>query len=161
MIRDAIISACSQYRYMLLRRWGEKPRSVTWIMLNPSTADAEVDDNTIRRCISFSKRKDLNYDSMVVVNLFALRATDPKHLLSATDPIGPKNNYWIQSACNRSDLFIAAWGAFPKAKSAVKNVVKTIHTNGYALQCLGTTKNGAPRHPLYLRSDAPLVEWKE
>src|SRR5262249_14212908 len=95
--RAAVISDCGRYRYSLTRRWGDaaEPRAL-FVMLNPSTADAEQDDPTIRRCIGFAKAWGMG--SLEVVNLYALRATDPAALLSAPDPIGPKNDTMITSA---------------------------------------------------------------
>jgi hypothetical protein len=158
LIREATLSADRRYRYTLLRRWGPKEGGVGWIMLNPSTADAEVDDPTIRRCMVFTQR--LGFDAMLVVNLFALRATDPDEVYQAEDPTGPENGLWVRKACHQSKLLIAAWGAVPKKmKRGVEAVVKIIENEGYRLKCLGKTRNGQPRHPLYLRSDAPLMDW--
>lgn len=159
MEREAEISECGRYRYTLLRRWGDKPKSVTWIMLNPSTADSEIDDPTIRRCMKFTER--LGHTSMVVVNLFALRATDPRKLLVAEDPCGPGNGEWVRKTCQQGQITVAAWGSVKKQiRPIADKVVKVVREGGFKLMCLGTTKDGSPRHPLYVRGDAPLIEWR-
>src|SRR5262245_45087455 len=109
--RDAVISDCGRYRYLLRRTWHHLWPRALFIMLNPSTADAEIDDPTIRSCIRLSKAEQ--YGSIEVVNLFALRATDPAALEGADDPIGPGNDDAIGRAIGRCDLAICAWGAHP------------------------------------------------
>jgi len=129
-------------------------------MLNPSTADAEIDDPTIRRCMGFTRRE--GFDAMVVVNLCAFRATDPRELLDADDPGGPENGEWIHKACFQGTTIVCAWGAIPKPiRKFADLAVKLMRDDGYGekLKCLGKTKDGQPRHPLYVRADAPLVEF--
>jgi hypothetical protein len=120
--REARISECGRYRYTLMRRWGAKPGGLTWIMLNPSTADAEQDDPTIRRCMTFTQK--FGYDSMVVVNLFALRATDPRELLDAEDPLGPENGIWVRKACHQGALVVAAWGSLKASSPGRRGYLK-------------------------------------
>lgn len=152
----AIISPNGQYRYTLTRpisqavRW---VRPMLFIMLNPSTADATLDDPTIRRCRWFASREGCT--KLTVVNLFAYRATDPGKLITAADPIGPDNLYHLgqQIEAHKLGIVVAAWGSHP-AKSR-------FHLNDYFLDrgpiwCLGKTKNGDPKHPLYLKKDTPL-----
>lgn len=160
MTRNARLSADRRYRYTLLRRWGERAPGITWIMLNPSKADAEVDDPTIRRCMVFSQR--FGYDAMVVVNLFAYRATDPRELLEVGGEaaVGPENGEWCQKACRQASVIVVAWGALREPLRGFAAVTtKLIQKDGYRLKCLGMTKDGQPRHPLYIRADAPLVDW--
>src|SRR5215510_5582686 len=97
--RDAVLSDCGRYRYMLRRTWDHSKPRVLFVMLNPSTADAEIDDATIRSCIRLAK--GAGYGSFEVVNLYALRATDPAELQRADDPVGPKNNDIIEAAIGR------------------------------------------------------------
>lgn len=154
---DAIISDCGKYRYVLRRSLGSVLRwykPMLFIMLNPSTADATQDDPTIRRCMDFAKREGMTH--LNVVNLFALRATDPAELKKAADPIGPENDRYIEEEVRRHSIgaVIAAWGAHPFAAERAAEVLKKYPT----LYCLGKTKSGAPRHPLYLRADSPLIE---
>lgn len=125
-------------------------------MLNPSTADAELDDPTIRRCISFAKREGCT--ELTVVNLFAYRSTDPKQLYKVDDPIGPQNDFYIKQAIRAHDMgiVIAAWGAHPIAINRAKEILAMPEFAD--VLCLGTTKKGAPRHPLYVKSDAQFIE---
>ncbi|SON54256.1 hypothetical protein HDIA_0715 [Hartmannibacter diazotrophicus] len=148
---SAVISTCGQYRYRLFRRWKSGPTCV-FIMLNPSTADGTQDDPTIRRCIGFAKREHCG--ALEVVNLFAFRATSPADLKRAEYPLGQENNVYIARALSKTGPLIAAWGAhgvFLGRDRAVLNMA------GGLLQCLGKTKQGHPRHPLYVRSDQPLI----
>lgn len=149
----ASISECGTYRYWLLRRWESQVpcRTMVVVGLNPSTADATQDDPTIRRCVGFAKREGCG--ALGMVNLFALRATDPRELARHPDPVGPHNAYvlddWLASD---SLMCVAAWGAHPDALvRGIRLVERYPH-----LLCFGITKNGAPRHPLYLPATAPL-----
>lgn len=154
MERDAVISDCGKYRYLLRRAWDHaKPRAL-FVMLNPSTADAEVDDATIRSCIRLSKT--WGYGSFEVVNLFGLRATDPRDLVRATERIGPENERVMQAAIGRCDVVICAWGAHPLAASNSGFTVDRLRSYKPAVYCLGKTKSGAPKHPLYIKSGTPL-----
>jgi len=160
MERDATISACGLYRYSLTRSWGEGKRFVAWIMLNPSTADATVDDPTIRRCIAFSKA--WGYDALEVVNLFALRSPNPEDLRdcqeAGMDPVGPENDRMLDWTLSRADVLVAAWGAHKMARARFDAIrwLPALHRDK-RLQCLGTTKDGSPRHPLYVPGSASLV----
>lgn len=156
--RWAVLSDDGRYRYALGRRWGtplaDGGRRAVWVMLNPSTADAYVDDPTIRRCIGFSR--GWGYDELVVVNLYAYRATDPAELGRAGDPFGPVNAEHIDAALADASVVIAAWGAHPWA-STVADATLAHHR---PLHCVGTTKAGHPRHPLYVRGDQALEVWR-
>lgn len=157
---DAVVSDDGLYRYELERWWGDGP-GVLWVMLNPSTADATQDDPTIRRCRSFTKA--WGHSGFGVVNLFALRATKPTHLLDHPDPIGPRNEYFIRRwlTWNRCALVIAAWGAWkvPKLPDRDRALAATAEEAGRPLWCLGKTKSGDPRHPLYVRADQEIQPW--
>lgn len=159
----ATLSDDGLYRYDLTRRWRDGDLML-WIMLNPSTADASEDDPTIRRCINFAKREDAA--GIVVVNLFALRATDPAELLAADNPIGPNNLHTIRAWLASDDvaLAVAAWGAWglniPVARRRARPFIELMAQDAErALFCLGLTKYGAPRHPLYVKADQPLVDF--
>ena len=124
-------------------------------MLNPSTADAEKDDPTIRRCKNFSWRVGCNL--LTVVNLYALRSPSPKALVASEDPEGHDNEVHVARACAEAHVLIAAWGAsLPPIQSRSMRYVFS-----HDPKCLGMTKAGHPRHPLYVRSDEPLVACKE
>lgn len=141
----ARLSEDGVYRYELTRRWGGGPMA-TWIMLNPSTADATLDDQTIRRCRGFSKTWGMG--GLLVVNLFALRATDPRALRTAADPVGPENDDAIHDAVVRSRVVIAAWGTHGGLLDRERHVIDLLEQVGREPLVLGLTKNGHPRHPL-------------
>jgi hypothetical protein len=153
--RAARISDCGRYRYGLIRRWSEAPALLV-VMLNPSTADAELDDPTIRRCLGFARRD--GYGAIIVLNLYAYRATDPKALLTCDDPVGPKNDGYLfrhlWAAKLQQRPVLAAWGVHG-ATGRVAEVLAL--APGVDWRCLGTTKAGSPRHPLYVRGDQALV----
>lgn len=155
--RDAVISECGTYRYLLRRTWDHsKPRALV-IMLNPSTADAEIDDATIRSLIRLLR--GLSYGSFEVVNLFAFRATDPKALFNVTDPVGPRNLAIVEAAVGRCDIAICAWGAHPMARGASIDIRNAIRAIRPAMYCFGRTKNGDPKHPLYIKSGTALEHY--
>lgn len=157
MIRRAEISACGSYRYRLTRHWDPDKRPLAFVMLNPSTADADLDDPTIRRCVGFAKRE--NAGGIVVVNLYALRATDPDQLRCVADPHGPKNADAILDVLDASagsgDPIVCAWGTKPTAHR-VSLFLSSAKGAGAKLVSLGVTKDGHPKHPLYVRADQPL-----
>ena len=154
MQRTACIDETGDYRYKLSRIWNSDEPMVMFIMLNPSTADANVDDPTIRRCIGFAK--SWGYGGLWVGNLFALRSPDPEDLLLADEPVGSQNNAALNSMADRSDLVVAAWSAFAAKFPAREAQVREMF--GPRLYCLATTKGGHPRHPLYLKGDlTPIV----
>lgn len=156
--RAAAISDCGQYRYQLTRRWGEISNpSVVYIMLNPSTADGETDDATIRVCIGRAQR--MGYGGITVLNLFAYRATKPTDLLLAADPIGPHNDYHIGETLKHRPIVIAAWGVGGNHLNRARKVANMCHAFGVTLSCLGVTKEGAPRHPLRISYDVLLKPW--
>lgn len=153
----ARISPCGLYRYELGRIWnvGEADRIVAFVMLNPSTADAEKNDPTIRRCIGLAQ--SWGYDGLRVVNLFAYRSTDPCALVRVDDPVGPDNDRIMLSTTEACSAVVAAWGArgslYPERVRAVLSLL------GSPLSCCGFTRSGSPRHPLYLPSDTKLESW--
>lgn len=150
--RDAVISSCGQYRYRLSRTWDHQTLPLVWMMLNPSTADAEIDDPTIRRCMGFARREGAG--GIEVLNLFALRATDPKALREADNPIGPDNDEWIREVLHPHSRVVAAWGQHGKYLGRDFAVLRNLRESGIRIKCLGDK----PKHPLYIRADQPLVE---
>lgn len=154
--RGALLSDDGLYRYDLWRQWnGGAGRQVLWVMLNPSTADADLDDPTIRRCVSFSSAWGFN--RLHVVNLFALRSTDPKALVTAgVDPIGPFNDDHIKYAAEDADLIVCAWGTKGGLLNRAAKVTQSLCA--FDLHALDITKEGHPKHPLYVRGDtAPVL----
>lgn len=156
---SAVISDCGKYRYQLSRALPSRPRdglSTLFVMLNPSTADAHQDDPTIRRCMGFANR--FGSVSLVVANLYGLRATDPTGLWRVEDPVGPNNDHWLTYLLQNHRSAICAWGANARSDRVIK-FCEMAEEAGAKLWCLGTTKDGSPRHPLYLRKDAKMQEW--
>lgn len=149
--KGAVISDDGKYRYALWRDWNAALPLVTWCMLNPSTADADVDDPTIRRCIGFSRR--LGYGGMEVVNLYAYRVTSPRELWRIEryggDVFGPRNQDFQLAATPEGRTVICAWGA-NKGR---------FYPDTNTLYCLGKTKDGYPRHPLYLSGSVGLERY--
>ncbi len=153
MIRRALFSADGRYRYRLSRRWDRRGQTVAFCLLNPSTADAERDDATIRRCIGFARA--WGYGGVEVVNLFALRATRPETLQRATDPVGPENDRHIARAVRRADTVVIAWGAHGALRGRHAEVLALLGRPA-RLRCFGWTRSRQPRHPLYLPHGARL-----
>lgn len=155
---NAGLSADGRYRWWLTRWWrpvAQPSERCCWVMLNPSTADASVDDPTIRRCIGFSKAWGFN--GLVVVNLFALRATDPRELAKAHAPVGHMNLDYIEDWITSSGTVVAAWGgSYPNAYARHIREVADLLREHKAL-CLGKIGSGEPRHPLYVKGDTALV----
>ncbi|MFE0207053.1 DUF1643 domain-containing protein [Streptomyces sp. NPDC058985] len=147
-------SSRREYRYLLTRIWDPSVPPVVYVMLNPSTADALTDDPTIRRCRGFARREGAG--GLVVVNLFALRSTDPRALTRHPDPVGPHNNAFIRQAVSGAHRVIAAWGAAGVQDGRGEAVTGLLRARGAAVYCLGWTATGQPRHPLYLPSAAVL-----
>jgi hypothetical protein len=153
--RSAVISPCGKYRYHLRRRIGDGSGPVaTFIMLNPSTADARVDDPTIRKCVGFSQRWGCG--ELHVVNLFALRALDPKQVGKTHDPGGPENQVWIERSVAPADIVICAWGNLGQLMRHDETVLGWVKDICEPM-CLGVTKRGHPRHPLYVPYTTKLV----
>jgi hypothetical protein len=156
MARGAVISDCGLYRYRLSRIWNEARYSLAFVMLNPSIADADIDDPTIRRCMGFARRE--GYGGIEVANLYAFRATSPDDLWRARDPYGPENDDHLRNVALASAAYgtplICAWGAYGGRNN---RPIVLMQNAGAELMCLGKTKDGHPRHPLYVRGDQPLV----
>ncbi len=138
-----------EYRYTLTRVWDATLPMITFVLLNPSTADAAQLDPTLRRCVGFSKRE--GFGGMTILNLYAFRATDPRVMLAAPDPVGPENDHVLSEA---SGTVVAGWGT-NAAPARVAEALALLP----ALHALGATKGGHPRHPLYVRADQRLIEW--
>lgn len=155
MDRGAQFSECRTYRYVLWRTWDNNEGRVMFIGLNPSTADETEDDATIRRCMRFARNWD--YGGIYMVNLFAFRATDPKEMKAATDPVGERNDVLLADYGFASDLIICAWGTHGGFQDRDIKVYDLLSYD-LELKCLGLTKEGFVRHPLYLKADTkPLI----
>ena len=145
MTRQTVFSPCRTYRYTLWREWIGGDGYAMFVGLNPSTADETQDDPTIRRCIAFAKA--WGYAGLCMTNLFAFRATDPKDMKAAADPVGPENDYHLLRLWADAGVVVAAWGANGTHRGRDAEVAKMLRP----LHCLALTKDGHPGHPLYLR----------
>lgn len=159
--KSAVISSCGRFRYQLRREWNDKLPPLVAGMLNPSIADAKIDDPTIVR--SLRRAASNGCGSLIVWNLGAGRATDPDDWMAMVDPIGPENDLHIRAALkecrDRNGIALAAWGTrgvFRNRDKAVRELAAEI---GVVFHCLGTTRDGHPRHPLYVALSQPLVPW--
>ena len=151
----ARLSPDGVYRYALTRVLCPIAEPVVcWIMLNPSKADALTDDPTVRRCMQFSRNWD--FGAMIVVNLFALRSTDPVELQRYTDPVGPENQYWLGKAVALSSRVVCAWGEHGGLYGRDVQVLRFLRFIGETPYCLGTTRQGRPRHPVRLAYSTKL-----
>ncbi len=150
----ASISDCGTYRWWLSRNWDDG-EPLVWVMLNPSTADADIDDQTIRRVRGFTKRE--GYPGFLVVNVWALRATSPDVLHAERDAYEAPNIQRVQHEVLGRDV-IVAWGARVYRGQALRRVRGAL-MKAKSVRCLGFTKGGEPRHPLMLRADTPMVAW--
>lgn len=174
LTRSAVISTCGQYRYRLERRWFDGPVA-TFIMLNPSTANAEIDDATIRKCMGFASRWGMG--GIVVGNLFAFRATDPKHMKAANDPIGPDNDMHLEemsleaksgvimqaggvTTAMKYGKVVCAWGANGSHYARDRDVLRRLREWDVTPLALRITSKGAPEHPLYVPYDVTPIEYK-
>jgi hypothetical protein len=154
LTRTAEVSPDGRYRYALRRTWAPGPQML-WVLANPSSADASSDDPTLRRCVRFAR--DHGCGGLAVVNLWAWRATDPRTLTTVADPVGPDNDRWITRLGRQVDgPVVLGWGvqASPARVASVLGLL-----GGRPKHCLGHTRAGHPRHPLYVRAETRLSRW--
>lgn len=154
----ALFDMTGQYRYTLWRAWSSDSPCIVFIMLNPNAADAQRDDPTIRRSIGFARA--WGFGSLEVVNLFAYRTPDPRVLSRIADPVGEDNDHFLIQAAARAHYIIAAWGTRGALLNRDRAVFRLLFEQD-RLYCLGMTKDGYPRHPLYVRGDAPLLPFEK
>lgn len=162
MERSAVLSECGIFRFQLVRALERgmyapnKSGSIAWVLCNPSTADAETDDATVRKCWRYTV--GWGYGSMMFVNVNPYRSTNPKAQVEPAEPALVCNDSWLRFAVTQCPYVIAAWGdgAIP---TLVRRAVAVIHPLG-PLHALHTTKSGQPGHPLYLPGDAQPQLWK-
>lgn len=146
-------SPCSKYRYTLWRTFTSNPprNYMALIGLNPSTATESVDDPTVNRCWKLAVRE--GFDAFCMLNLFGWRDTDPSGLYRTEDPVGADSDEWLLKVTAGASLIVAAWGTHGAYIGRGEEVKRMIPN----LKCLGTTKDGHPRHPLYLRKDVQII----
>ena len=155
--RSATISADGLYRTDLTRVWSTDPERgmAAWVLCNPSKADGQVDDQSVRKGVGFTRR--WGFSSMIWLNFWSFRSTDPWALLKATDPIGPDNDRAFRRVLPLASRIIFAWGdvaaKLPIFKARLPGVLRLCDTDGLykgRVFCLGRTSSGNPRHPLML-----------
>lgn len=162
----ALFSNDERYRYVLWRVWArrddhENRRTLCVVGLNPSTADERVNDPTIERCMR--RAEQYGYDALVMLNLFAFRATDPKAMKAADDPVGAWNDEVLDFALGERkyiETFLVGWGAHGAFNDSSTRFVNKARGRLRGLYCLGTTKGGEPAHPLYLSYDRQPTPYK-
>lgn len=152
----ALFSPCGLYRYRLSRDWGAVGNRCLFVMLNPSTADASVNDPTVRRCIGFAQR--WGFGALDVANLFAFRTTDPIALYKIDDPVGPENDVHIMGLASAAGRVIVAWGNHGALNGRGAAVIEMLHDLGVRPRALAVTGAGQPAHPLYLPGDIEPFE---
>jgi len=148
----AVFSDCMTYRYKLWRVWDDTKPSVMFLMLNPSTADESENDPTVERCER--RARQMGFGALAVCNLFAFRATDPKDMKAATDPVGTENDAVIIEEAKRADLIVCAWGTHGSHSGRSRQVRAMLNDAGIDVHCLRIGKTGEPGHPLYIAYSA-------
>ncbi|WP_304618839.1 DUF1643 domain-containing protein [Paracoccus sediminilitoris] len=154
---EAIWSPCRTYRYALTRRWDDGP-GLGIVMLNPSTADAFRNDPTVERCER--RARALGYGAFRVVNLFAFCATDPRDLRRADAPVGPGNDDALRQVASWSQAVLCGWGVHGAHLGRGGQVESLLRATGVPLCHLGLTRDGMPRHPLYVAYRQGPVAWR-
>lgn len=158
---SATISSCGTYRYNLHRSVQSHGFNASVIMVNPSTADADTDDATIRKLKGFAK--EFQWADFTVVNKFAYRATDVNELRDASDPVGPANDGYIMDALLRTNITVVAWGSLKKLPMPLwlrwRRIWEMAQQLERSLYCLGTCADGHPKHPLMLGYATKLELW--
>lgn len=159
MKREANISTCGNFRFSLSRTWDEEKPKVMFIMLNPSTADAEKDDPTIRRCIGFAQ--SWGYGGLIVCNLFAWRATSPKGLEEKEFKRIGTNYHTILTEAAKVDTVVCAWGNKPVLDKMLYGAPSAYIPFEVTpkLHYLELSVTGTPKHPLYLKKDLKPIKW--
>lgn len=157
MTGGAVISDCEMYRYSLWRQWNANEHGYAmFIGLNPSVADAVKDDPTIRRCRNFAA--SWGDAGLVMVNLFAYRATEPKQMMSSNcDVVGPNNDAHLLAMASRATTIVCAWGTNGDYQGRDKEVLYLLRH--YHMKCLDITVGGHPWHPLYMKQDTRLKNY--
>jgi hypothetical protein len=159
---DIYGSACiwdgpnKEYRYVLYRVWDKSKPKIAFIGLNPSVADERQDDNTVRKCINIARRE--GYGSMIMLNAYAYRSTDPKALTIQPDVVGNHNDHHIAKECKDANKIVIAWGnhATDDRHAMLLKVLE-----GHQLYCFAKNNNGKPKHPLYVSLKAPLLLYNQ
>lgn len=153
----AVYSPCERYRYALTRVWNPEGTRAAFIMLNPSTATEVQNDPTVERCER--RARALGHGAFRVTNIFAWRDTDPRAMRRAVDPVGPANDAAIAEACDWADIVVCAWGTHGAHMGRGAAVEAMLRSGGWPLYHLGVTREGHPKHPLYIGYATPPLPW--
>jgi len=156
MNNACVFSADRRHRYTLMHRPDplfSEGRLLMWVGLNPSTADERQLDPTLTRILGYSLRE--GYAGFIMTNLFAWRATDPKDMKAASDPIGSDNDHWLLECARRCRKVVAAWGSHGSFRNRDAQVCELLRD--FEVVCLARNADGAPGHPLYLKKTAPFA----
>jgi hypothetical protein len=153
----AVYSDCQRYRYLLTRVWDPRGPQALFVMLNPSTATEVQNDPTVERCER--RARALGFGAFRVCNIFAWRDTDPKAMRRAADPVGPGNDGAIRESCFWADKIVCAWGTHGAHLGRGPAVERLMRETDRPLHHLGLTRDGHPKHPLYIGYDVQPVLW--
>lgn len=153
----ALYSPCERYRYLLTRTWDADAKRVVFIMLNPSTATEVQNDPTVERCER--RARALGFGAFRVTNIFSWRDTDPRAMRAAPDPVGPDNDAAILDSCEWADTIIAAWGTHGAHLNRGAEVARLLAGTGRQAHHLGLTRDGHPKHPLYIAYVQQPILW--
>lgn len=153
----AVYSGCERYRYLLTREWAPAQGRALFIMLNPSTATEVQNDPTVERCER--RARTLGFGAFRVCNIFAYRATDPRVMRAAPDPVGPDNDAAIVQSLPWADRVICAWGTHGAYLDRGAQVERMLRASATPLFHLGLSKAGHPKHPLYIGYAVQPVLW--
>jgi hypothetical protein len=156
---EAVYSDDGLYRYLLTRVWDPAGRRALFVMLNPSTATEVQNDPTVERCER--RARALGFGAFRVTNIFAYRATDPRVMRAAADPVGPDNDAAILDSLPWADAVICAWGTHGAHMDRGPAVARMVRAAGVAPLVLGLTQGGHPQHPLYIGYDRQPVAWPQ
>jgi hypothetical protein len=163
VVSEAAFSPCRRWRWWLERRWDGlpigSPGVAALIGMNPSTADVDVDDPTVQG-VMWRARQLWGVGGCVMLNAFAYRATDKRRLLEVEDPVGSENDAAIASFARRATPLVVAWGQPPKPLAGRGAALAMLLRRARAAPlCFGVNKDGSPKHPLYQKRTAALVDW--
>lgn len=153
----AVYSDCEQFRYTLTRTWGDKGGHVLFVMLNPSTATEIQNDPTVERCER--RARTLGFGGFTVCNIFAYRATDPRNMRAAPDPVGPENDAAILAAAQTADRIVCGWGTHGAHQNRGPAMEQVLRAQDKPLYHLGLSKAGHPKHPLYIAYTTQPMLW--
>jgi len=155
----AVYSDCDRFRYLLTRTWDPGAPKALFVMLNPSTATETQNDPTVERCER--RARALGFGAFRVTNIFAFRATDPRDLRAAGDPCGPGTDAALTEAALWADTILCAWGNHGSFRQRDAQALALLRATGKPLFHLGLTRQGQPRHPLYVASAQMPLAWDD